>query len=88
MGHTSTTNKPLPLNNCPKQFKYSRLSRLLRRSGAKFYVRDCYLVYILKIFVVSCESIIFTCGAVVNPGLAQCNSPGFDMDMPFQPLFR
>jgi hypothetical protein len=33
MGRTFTANKPLPLNNCPKQFEYSRL---LRRSGAKF----------------------------------------------------
>jgi hypothetical protein len=39
MGCTFTANKPLPLNNCPKQFEYSRLSR---RSGAKLYPRGDY----------------------------------------------
>jgi hypothetical protein len=41
MGHTFTANKPLPLNNCPEQFEYSRLSR---RNGAKLYPRGDYSV--------------------------------------------
>jgi hypothetical protein len=47
MGRTSTANKPLPLNNCPKQLSVSWESNPARVKASKTFQ---YLIYILKIF--------------------------------------
>jgi hypothetical protein len=78
IGPTSTANKPLSLNNSPKQLSVSWESNPAR---VKASVKTNYLVYKLKIFVLHNNKgnlIQWTSGYT---GLVQGNSRGFDTDM-------